>query len=279
MPLATPRQYAAMLDAAADRGYAYAAINVTSSETLNAALRGFRLANADGIVQLSVGAAAYLSGAAVQDALLGARAFARSAQEIAAASPVLVALHTDHCPPSHLDDWLLPLLAESKRRVGHGAGNCCGPGVESCGLRCRELSGVKRGTRELAAGTVLGSNYAPGVADADRADDAAEDHESTRHADAEAERRERGLVGCGNDRRRLAAWYPGDEEPAERQALHLRDGGSSGCGQRLVGEIAIERRVELRRDQRADGDRRDQAGDARDGVVRARATAVNPPRR
>jgi hypothetical protein len=73
---------------------------------------------------------------------------------------------------------------------------------------------------------VLGSNYAPGVADADRADDAAEDHESTRHADAEAERRERGLVGCGNDRRRLAGWYPGDEEPAERQALHLRGWGA-----------------------------------------------------
>jgi fructose-bisphosphate aldolase class II len=122
MPLATPRQYAAMLDAAADGGYAYAAINVTSSETLNAALRGFRLANADGIVQLSVGGAAYLSGAAVQDALLGARAFARYAQEIAAESPVLVALHTDHCPPSHVDDWLLPLLAESERRVGLGAG-------------------------------------------------------------------------------------------------------------------------------------------------------------
>jgi fructose/tagatose bisphosphate aldolase len=86
-----------MLDAAADGGYAYAAINVTSSETLNAALRGFKLANADGIVQLSVGGAAYLSGAAVQDALLGARALARYAHEIAAASPVLVALHTDHC--------------------------------------------------------------------------------------------------------------------------------------------------------------------------------------
>ena len=81
MPLATPRQYAAMLDAAADGGYAYAAINVTSSETLNAALRGFKLANADGIVQLSVGGAEYLSGAAVQDALLGARALANYAHE------------------------------------------------------------------------------------------------------------------------------------------------------------------------------------------------------
>ena len=121
MPLATPRQYAAMLDAAADGGYAYAAINVTSSETLNAALRGFKLANADGIVQISVGGAEYMSGTAAKDALLGARAFARYAHVVAEASPVLVALHTDHCPPAHVDDWLHPLLAESQRRVELGA--------------------------------------------------------------------------------------------------------------------------------------------------------------
>src|SRR5437764_12701557 len=59
MPLATPRQYAAMLDAAADGGYAYAAVNVTSSETLNAAQRGFKPANAAGMVQSQVGGAAY----------------------------------------------------------------------------------------------------------------------------------------------------------------------------------------------------------------------------
>ena len=121
MPLATPRQYAAMLDAAADGGYAYAAINVTSSETLNAALRGFKLANADGIVQISVGGAEYMSGTAAKDALLGARAFAHYAHVVAEASPVLVALHTDHCPPAHVDDWLHPLLAESQRRVELGA--------------------------------------------------------------------------------------------------------------------------------------------------------------
>ena len=122
MPLATPRQYAAMLDAASDGGYADAAINVTSSsETLNAALRGFKLANADGIVQISVGGAEYMSGTAAKDALLGARAFARYAHVIAEASPVLVALHTDHCPPSHVDDWLHPLLGESQRRVELGA--------------------------------------------------------------------------------------------------------------------------------------------------------------
>ena len=36
MPLATPGQYARTLDTAAERRYAYAAVNVTSSETLNA---------------------------------------------------------------------------------------------------------------------------------------------------------------------------------------------------------------------------------------------------
>jgi len=104
MPLATPRQYAAMLDAAAERGYAHAAVNVTSSETLNAALRGFELADADGIVQITVGAAEYLSGTGAKDALLGARALADYAHVVAEASPVLVALHTDHCPPAHVDD-------------------------------------------------------------------------------------------------------------------------------------------------------------------------------
>src|SRR5437764_7200630 len=121
MPLATPRQYAAMLDAATDGGYAYASITVTSSGTLNAALRGFKLADADGIIQITVGAGAYMSGTGANDALLGARALAQYAHIVAEASPVLVALHTDHCPPAHVDDWLRPLLAESRRRVERNA--------------------------------------------------------------------------------------------------------------------------------------------------------------
>src|SRR3954453_435882 len=121
MPLATPAQYARMLDAVAERRYAHAAVNVTSSETLNAALRGFQLADADGIIQITVGAGDYLSGSGANDALLGARALARYAHVVAEASPVLVALHTDHCPPAHVDDWLRPLLAESGRRVARGA--------------------------------------------------------------------------------------------------------------------------------------------------------------
>ena len=120
MPLATAQQYAEMLDRAAEDGYALAAVNVTSSETLNAALRGFAEAEADGIVQYTPGAAEYMSGAAVRNAVLGARGFAQFVQAIAAASPVLVALHTDHCPPTRVDDWLRPLLAESERRVAAG---------------------------------------------------------------------------------------------------------------------------------------------------------------
>jgi len=41
MPIATPEIYAQMLDRAKEHGFAYPAINVTSSQTLNAAPRGF----------------------------------------------------------------------------------------------------------------------------------------------------------------------------------------------------------------------------------------------
>src|SRR4051812_16683051 len=117
--LATAEQYAAMLDRAAAGGYAFPAINVTSSQTLNAALRGFAEAQSDGIVQVTVGGARYLSGPA-HDALAGARALAAMAPELAAATPVAVALHTDHCPPEHVDAFLRPLLAASAVRVGRG---------------------------------------------------------------------------------------------------------------------------------------------------------------
>jgi fructose-bisphosphate aldolase, class II len=51
----SPEQYAAMLDGAAAGRYAFPAINVTSSQTLNAAMRGFAEAGSDGIVQVTVG--------------------------------------------------------------------------------------------------------------------------------------------------------------------------------------------------------------------------------
>jgi fructose-bisphosphate aldolase class II len=120
VPVATPEQYAAMLDAAASGGYAYPSVNVTSSTTVNAALRGLAEAGSDGILQMTPAGAAFASGAAVQDPVLGAVALAEWAHRAAERAPVLVALHTDHCPPDRLDAFVRPLLAESARRRAAG---------------------------------------------------------------------------------------------------------------------------------------------------------------
>jgi len=119
MPLATRETYAAMLDAAATGGYALPAVNVTSSDTLIAVIRGLADAGADGIVQATVGGASYLGGDAA-GAAAGARVLAAMAPDLAAPYPVCIALHTDHCPPEHVDDFLEPLVAESERRVAGG---------------------------------------------------------------------------------------------------------------------------------------------------------------
>jgi len=113
MPIATPERYRAMLDAAQEGGYAFPAVNVTSSQTLNAALLGFVEARSDGIVQLTTGGAQYASGERVKDMALGAKAMAAYARTLADRYDVLIALHTDHCPADKLDSFLRPLLAES----------------------------------------------------------------------------------------------------------------------------------------------------------------------
>jgi fructose-bisphosphate aldolase, class II len=120
MPIATPEVYAEMLDRAKAGGFAYPAINVTSSQTLNAALRGFADAGSDGIVQVSTGGAEYLSGPTIKDMVTGSVAFAAYAVEVARKYPVNVALHTDHCPQDKLDKFVRPLLAISKERVAKG---------------------------------------------------------------------------------------------------------------------------------------------------------------
>jgi fructose-bisphosphate aldolase, class II len=120
MPIATPEIYAQMLDTAKQRGYAYPAINVTSSQTLNAALRGFADAGSDGIIQISTGGAEYLSGSAVKDMVVGASALAEFAHVVAERYPTYIALHTDHCPKDKLDGYMRPLIAISRERVERG---------------------------------------------------------------------------------------------------------------------------------------------------------------
>jgi len=120
MPIATPEIYAQMLDRAKEHGFAYPAINVTSSQTLNAALRGFADADSDGIIQVSTGGAEYLSGSGVKDMVTGAIALAHFAMSVAVKYPVHVALHTDHCPKNKLDHYMRPLVQLSQERVARG---------------------------------------------------------------------------------------------------------------------------------------------------------------
>ncbi|WP_422742626.1 class II fructose-bisphosphate aldolase [Mycobacterium sp. WMMD1722] len=120
MPIATPEVYAEMLDRAKQHAFAFPAINCTSSETVNAAIKGFADAGSDGIIQFSTGGAEFASGLGIKEMVTGAVALAEFAHIVAAKYPVTVALHTDHCPKDKLDAYVRPLLAISAERVAAG---------------------------------------------------------------------------------------------------------------------------------------------------------------
>lgn len=120
MPIATPEAYAEMLDRAKAHSFAFPAINCTSSETINAAIRGFAEAGSDGIIQFSTGGAEFGSGQGVKNMVVGATALAEFAYVVAAKYDVTIALHTDHCPKDKLDTFVRPLLALSAERVKAG---------------------------------------------------------------------------------------------------------------------------------------------------------------
>jgi fructose-bisphosphate aldolase class II len=120
MPIATPEIYQSMLDKAKAGGFAYPAINCTSSVTVNAALKGFSDAGSDGIIQFSTGGAEFASGTAVKNMVTGAVALAEFAHVVAEKYSINVALHTDHCPKDKLDGFVRPLLAISQERVQAG---------------------------------------------------------------------------------------------------------------------------------------------------------------
>lgn len=117
MPIATPEIYADMLDRAKAGSFAYPAINITSSQTVNAAIRGFAEAGSDGIIQVSTGGAEYASGSTVKNMVTGSLALAAYAREVAKNYPVNIALHTDHCPKDKLDGFVRPLIAASAEQV------------------------------------------------------------------------------------------------------------------------------------------------------------------
>jgi fructose-bisphosphate aldolase class II len=120
MPVATPDQYAEMLDKAKAGGFAYPAFNVSSSQTINAVLQGLTEAGSDGIIQVTTGGADYFAGHTVKNRAAGAIAFAKFATEVAKNYPVTVALHTDHCPKNALEGFVYPLIAASEEEVRAG---------------------------------------------------------------------------------------------------------------------------------------------------------------
>ena len=120
MPIATPEIYAEMLDRAKKGAFAYPAINVSSSQTITAAIRGFAEAQSDGIIQFSWGGAEYASGSTIKKMVDGAVALAEYAHIVAKNYNVHIGIHTDHCPAEKLDGFMKPLLALGAERIKSG---------------------------------------------------------------------------------------------------------------------------------------------------------------
>ncbi|MFC8193728.1 class II fructose-bisphosphate aldolase [Cellulomonas sp. NPDC057328] len=120
MPIATPEVYAEMIDRAKAGKFAYPAVNITSSQTVTAAIQGFAEAESDGIIQVSVGGAEYASGSTIKNRVSGTLALAAYATEVAKNYGVTIALHTDHCVKKNLDSWVRPLLELEAEQVKRG---------------------------------------------------------------------------------------------------------------------------------------------------------------
>ena len=123
MPVVNYQQYCQMLDNAKQNKFAYPAINITSSETINAALLAFKEAKSDGIIQVSTGGGKFAAGQGVASMPKGAIALATYTHLMAAEYDINVALHTDHCHPEYIDSFLMPLIEETAKRRAKGLPN------------------------------------------------------------------------------------------------------------------------------------------------------------
>ena len=121
MPVATPEQYADMLDRAKAGGFAYPAINVSSSQSINAVLQGLTEAGSDGIVQVTTGGADYFAGQTVKARATGALAFA----EVRPPRSPRTTRSRSRCTPTtarrtRSPDFVLPLIEASEEEVKAG---------------------------------------------------------------------------------------------------------------------------------------------------------------
>lgn len=116
MPIPNYQQYNQMLQKALEGGYAYPAINVTSTSTANAAIKAFADSKSDGIIQVSTGGGKFASGQTIGDMALGAISLAQHVHLMAERVGVYIALHTDHCQKKVVDTFMIPLIKETERR-------------------------------------------------------------------------------------------------------------------------------------------------------------------
>jgi fructose-bisphosphate aldolase, class II len=123
VPVADHATYCAMLDRARKGRFAYPAVNVTSLTTVNGVLKGLAESRSDGIIQVSTGGAAFASGTAVKDMVVGAISIAEHVHRVADRYSIYVALHTDHCQADKLNSFVLPLVEETERRRAAGKPN------------------------------------------------------------------------------------------------------------------------------------------------------------
>lgn len=109
----TGKEYQLLVATAKEGGYAFPAVNVTSSNTVNAVMEAAARNKADVIVQLSNGGAQFYAGQGMADGfqakVLGAVAAARHVHLLAEHYGVCVVLHTDHANKK-LIPWVEAML-------------------------------------------------------------------------------------------------------------------------------------------------------------------------
>jgi fructose-bisphosphate aldolase class II len=113
----TGADYIRLVRACKSGGYALPAVNVSGTNTINAALEAAARHKSDIIIQMSGGGAQFFAGRGIADAAtartLGAISAANHVHEVAAAYGICVALHTDHADRKLLP-WVDALLARSE---------------------------------------------------------------------------------------------------------------------------------------------------------------------
>jgi len=113
----TGNDYLTLVKNCKAQGHALPAINVTSTNTLNAALEGAMLSNSDIIIQLSNGGAQFFAGKGIKDVdkarVVGAVSAARHAHTVAKEYGICVVLHTDHANKG-LIPWVESMIEASE---------------------------------------------------------------------------------------------------------------------------------------------------------------------